>query len=84
MPQKNMAIATLSNATHVYIDGRRTGWLLSTLLVLLPLAGIGLREAFGSDLWLIAPTVIIYVIVPILDVLIGEDDNNPARFLAFA
>jgi alkane 1-monooxygenase len=79
MPQKNMAIATLSNATHVYIDGRRTGWLLSTLLVLLPLAGIGLREAFGSDLWLIAPTVIIYVIVPILDVLIGEDDNNPAE-----
>ncbi len=42
-----MAIATLSNATHAYIDRRRTGWLLSTLLVLLPFVGIGLREAPG-------------------------------------
>jgi alkane 1-monooxygenase len=74
-----MTTTTLSSATTAYIDGRRAGWLLSTVLVLLPFVGIGLREVFGSDLWLFAPTLILYGLVPILDLLIGEDGNNPAE-----
>lgn len=74
-----MATTTFDKTTSMYIDGRRTGWILSTLLVLLPFVGIGLREAWGSDLWLLAPTIIIYGLVPLLDLLIGEDRNNPAE-----
>lgn len=72
-----MATTTFASATARYIDGRRVGWLLSTVLVLLPFVGIGLREIFGSDLLLFAPTVVIYGVVPLLDWLIGEDVNNP-------
>jgi alkane 1-monooxygenase len=74
-----MTTTTFSSATTAYIDGRRTGWLLSTALVLLPFVGIGLREGLGSDLWLFTPTLIIYGLVPILDVLIGEDSSNPSE-----
>ena len=47
--------------------------------MLLPFVGIGLREAGGSDLWLFAPTLILYGLVPLLDLLIGADGNNPAE-----
>lgn len=74
-----MATTTFDKTTSTYIDGRRSGWILSTLLVLLPFVGIGLREAGGSDLWLFAPTLILYGLVPLLDLLIGADGNNPAE-----
>jgi len=74
-----MAAATLDSTTVHYIDRRRSGWLLSTLMILLPFVGIGLREVTGSDLWLFAPTVILYGLVPALDRILGEDRNNPAE-----
>lgn len=74
-----MAATTLDSTTVHYIDRRRSGWLLSTLMILLPFVGIGLREVTGSDLWLFAPTVILYGLVPALDRILGEDRNNPAE-----
>lgn len=74
-----MTTTTLRAETSVFIDRRRTGWLLAAGLLLLPLAGIGLREAFGSDLWLFTPTLILYGLIPLLDAWIGEDATNPAE-----
>jgi len=72
-----MSTTTLQPLTSAFIDRRRLGWLLASGLTLLPLVGIGLREALGSDLWLFAPTVILYGLVPLLDAWIGEDNTNP-------
>lgn len=74
-----MTTTTLQTETSLYIDRRRVAWLLATALMLLPLTGIGLRESTGSDLWLFAPTLILYGLVPLLDLLIGEDSSNPAE-----
>jgi alkane 1-monooxygenase len=74
-----MSAIILDSSTARYIDRRRPGWLLSTLLILLPFVGIGLREVTGSDLWLFAPTVILYGLVPLLDWVLGQDRNNPAE-----
>lgn len=74
-----MTATTFQLETSAFIDRRRAGWILSTCLVLLPFVGIGLREAFGSDLWLFTPTLILYGLVPILDRMIGEDRSNPSE-----
>jgi alkane 1-monooxygenase len=74
-----MITTTLLSETSSYIDKRRIAWLLSTALMLLPLVGIGLREGSGSDLWLFAPTLILYGLVPLLDLLMGADTSNPAE-----
>lgn len=74
-----MSTTTLQLSTSALTDWRRFRWLLATVLPLLPLAGIGLRETLGSDLWLFAPTVILYGLVPLLDGWIGEDSNNPTE-----
>ena len=74
-----MTTTTFQRETSLYIDRRRVAWLLSTALMLLPLAGIGLRESGGSDLWLFAPTLILYGLVPLLDLIIGDDTSNPAE-----
>jgi len=74
-----MTTTTFQTETSLYIDRRRVAWLLATALMLLPLIGIGLRESSGSDLWLFAPTLILYGLVPLLDLLIGEDSSNPAE-----
>ncbi|MGD8976921.1 MAG: alkane 1-monooxygenase, partial [Gammaproteobacteria bacterium] len=74
-----MGTITLQAETSAFIDRRRVGWLLATALTLLPLVGIGLREAFGSDLWLFTPTVILYGLVPLMDAWIGEDRSNPSE-----
>jgi alkane 1-monooxygenase len=74
-----MTTTTFQTETSLFIDRRRVAWLLATALMLLPMIGIGLRESFGSDLWLFAPTFILYGLVPLLDLLIGEDSSNPAE-----
>lgn len=74
-----MGTITLQAQTSAFIDRRRVGWLLATALTLLPLVGIGLREAFGSDLWLFTPTLILYGLVPLMDAWTGEDQSNPSE-----
>ena len=72
-----MGMSVFAQATTDFIDRRRIGWLLASALPLLPFVGTGLRGIGGSDLWLFAPVVILYGLVPILDWLIGEDRTNP-------
>ena len=69
---------TLPNGELVhYVDRKRRLWLLSVLYPLQPFAGIALHAATGSEVWLLLPFLLNYVIAPVLDVIFGEDENNP-------
>ena len=70
--------AELSNGEAVhYVDRKRYLWTLSVLFPLLPFLGIWLHAATGNEAWLLSPLVLAYVIIPLLDWIIGEDTNNP-------
>lgn len=70
--------ATLPDGEPVeYVDKKRWIWLLSLLYALLPVSGIALHAATGSEWWLVMPLFLTYVVGPILDWVLGEDPNNP-------
>jgi alkane 1-monooxygenase len=57
-------------------DGKRYLWLLGTVVPLFLFAGWGLVNATGLSLfWWIGPMVV-YVLIPLLDLLIGDDAGN--------
>ena len=69
---------TLANGAAIhYVDRKRRFWLLSVLYPLQPFAGIALHAATGNELWLLLPFLLNYGIAPILDMILGEDENNP-------
>ena len=51
--------------------------MLSVLLPLMPLFGIFLCIRTGNELYLIAPLFLTYVMIPVLDWMVGSDTNNP-------
>lgn len=60
-----------------WTDKRRYLWLLSTLTMLLPLGAIGLVEYTGLALfWWFGP-IFVFIGIPILDHLLGEETENP-------
>ena len=61
----------------VYVDRKRAGWLLSVGFPLLPVLAVVLHAGTGYEAWLFLPIVMVYVVVPLLDALLGEDGSNP-------
>ncbi|NDY96393.1 alkane 1-monooxygenase [Wenzhouxiangella limi] len=66
-----------SSAPSGFVDRKRAGWLLSVVFPLLPVAAIGLQIASGSEWMLFSPLIVVYVLVPLLDAVLGEDASNP-------
>jgi alkane 1-monooxygenase len=60
-----------------YRDKKRWLWCLSLILPLLPLAGVVLYLLVDKEWVLITPLALSYGLVPLLDWLCGEDENNP-------
>lgn len=60
-----------------YVDHKRHYWLMSVLYPLLPFTGIWLHATKGSELWLLFPLLINYIVIPAIDMIVGEDRNNP-------
>jgi alkane 1-monooxygenase len=60
-----------------YRDRKRLWWSLSVLYPLLPFTGMAAHAASGNEIALALPLVISYGLLPLLDFLIGEDENNP-------
>ena len=57
-------------------DGKRYFWLLGTVIPMLLFAGWGLWALTGSTVsWFIGP-IVLYVVIPILDLAIGDDPSN--------
>ena len=63
--------------TITYEDGKRRRWLSSVTNPLIPLIGIALHALTGHELWLIFPLFLAYVMGPLMDWWLGEDENNP-------
>ncbi|MBT8078237.1 MAG: alkane 1-monooxygenase [Gammaproteobacteria bacterium] len=70
--------ATLKSGEAIYyIDRKRWLWTLSVLYPVQPFLGMWLHARTGQPGWLLLPLLSGYVIAPILDWLVGEDENNP-------
>jgi alkane 1-monooxygenase len=60
-----------------YRDRKRAWWLLSVVYPLLPFTGMAAHALTGQQIALALPLLISYGLMPLLDALIGEDENNP-------
>ena len=60
-----------------YVDRKRWLWLMSVGYPLQPFLGIALHASTGNELWLLLPILLNYVFAPIIDMIFGEDRNNP-------
>ncbi|MDQ1751446.1 MAG: alkane 1-monooxygenase [Pseudonocardiales bacterium] len=69
--------ATEALRTPSWTDRKRYLWLLSMIVPLVPVAGWGLVNATGLRLfWWFGP-MFIYILMPLADVLLGRDSENP-------
>jgi alkane 1-monooxygenase len=60
-----------------YTDRKRHLWLLSVVYPLSPVFAVALHALTGRNWTLAVPLVFGYVLVPMLDALLGEDRSNP-------
>ena len=58
-------------------DTKRYAWLLGAIIPMIPFASWGLVEATGIDLfWYFGP-LFVFGVIPLVDLLVGIDPNNP-------
>jgi len=62
---------------QVYVDRKRVLWLLSVVYPLSPVFAVALHALTGSEWMLAVPILFTYGLVPLLDLLVGEDRSNP-------
>jgi alkane 1-monooxygenase len=74
-------MASNAKTADEWRDWRRTAWLSSLLLPMLPLAGLLGWLATGSDGFMWLTPAVVYGLVPLLDQLLGEDPANPPEEL---
>lgn len=61
-----------------YVDAKRYLYLLSLFLPLVPSLSVGAYYLSGGDvLWTLAPLLFVFGLVPVADMILGEDTNNP-------
>ncbi len=63
--------------TISYTDKKRYLWLSSMIMPIFPLMGIALFFQTGSQWALGLPLFVTYVLIPLLDWILGSDTNNP-------
>jgi alkane 1-monooxygenase len=73
---KKVFMNTVASPTP-YVDRKRYAWLLSLFVPMAVGFGPALMIAFGNPLFLWASPVFTYLIVPLIDWLMGEDASNP-------
>lgn len=60
-----------------YTDHKRSMWIVALLVPMLVLVGPTLYFATGNAVWLWFPIAFNYLVIPSLDLLMGEDTSNP-------
>ncbi len=63
--------------TITYRDGKRYLWMLSFIPPLIPLLSYWLFLRTHNPLVTLIPFVFIFILIPLLDVVFGEDTHNP-------
>ncbi len=74
-------MATRAADVAGWSDRRRRLWLVSLLLPMLPLASLLAWDAGGGEAWFWLTPLVVYGLVPLLDLALGEDPNNPPEAL---
>ena len=64
-----------------YSDKKRYLWLISVIMPTFPLMGVFFYYQTGLEWTLALPLLVSYTVLPVLDWLIGSDDNNPPEEL---
>ncbi|HET8881529.1 MAG TPA: fatty acid desaturase [Solimonas sp.] len=72
-----MNVATAIPAAPAWRDAKRHLWLLSPLVPVLSLSFLLLAHATGATAFFWAMPLVIYGLLPLLDLLIGDDRTNP-------
>ncbi len=70
------AVDSLGHAV-TYRDRKRHWWLLSVVYPLVPFVGMWAHATSGYQIALGLPLLISYGLMPLLDAIMGEDENNP-------
>tara|TARA_Y100000389_G_scaffold204706_1_gene259059 strand:- start:2823 stop:3998 length:1176 start_codon:yes stop_codon:yes gene_type:complete len=60
-----------------YVDKKRWLWMLSVVFPLQPFLPIILHARTNIEIWFVFPFLINYMLVPLLDYILGVDSNNP-------
>lgn len=61
----------------VYRDRKRHAWIFSVLVPAMIFVGPALYFAFDSAAWLWAPLAFFYLVIPVMDLVLGVDRSNP-------
>jgi alkane 1-monooxygenase len=67
----------VSLPADAYVDRKRWAWALSPIWICMPLMGMGLASLTGVGAWNWMTLVIWYVVLPLVDLTVGSDANNP-------
>lgn len=62
---------------ETYRDRKRYSWAISIVVPMVAVVGPALFFATGNALLLWAPLAFYYIVIPVLDMLLGEDTSNP-------
>nr|WP_084215945.1 alkane 1-monooxygenase [Pseudonocardia spinosispora] len=66
-----------TRTTTEWRDGKRYLWILGAIIPLLPLASWGLAASTGIEAFWYFTLVFLFVLVPLVDLVVGTDKNNP-------
>src|ERR1041385_338476 len=69
--------ATTLTTSQAWIDGKRHLWLLSPLVPVLAVLGLAIFQFTGIAAFAWSGPLLLYVIIPFFDWLIGTDRSNP-------
>jgi alkane 1-monooxygenase len=78
---KVFTLARAGSAPLTYVDRKRRLWLASLAMPAIPLGAMAAALATGREAFLLAPLAFFYGIVPLLDLVAGEDTSNPPEEL---
>src|SRR5678815_4636040 len=65
-----------SDVDH-YVDRKRWAWALSPIWICMPLMGMAVASITGAGAWNWLTLVVWYIVLPVVDLAIGSDANNP-------
>jgi len=69
----------MSEAATPYRDKKKWLWPLATVLACIPIGAILMYMRTGYEIWLWASPIFFYGLVPLIEILFGEDSSNPPR-----
>ncbi len=69
----------MAAADVVYKDTKKWLWPLATVLAGVPIGAILMYQKTGYETWLWASPIFFYGLVPLIEILFGEDSSNPPR-----